>query len=442
MPQRCLFPQFAKRNVFGDIEYRKSREADSSYIGTVSIGTPSQSFPVVMDTGSSDLWVASTQCISCPADTPEFNPSSSSSLKQNTTVTGQSQSVTITYGSGSVRGTLASDTVSMGGFTVNPQTFLVVNQVSSQLLSGNVSGIIGLAFEALASTQATPFWQALANDGQLSSPEMAFWLTRFVDDPQAQNEEPGGEFTLGGTNSSLFKGDIEFQSLQTASGSPTFWLLSVTGVTVQGQSVQIPTGSSALAAIDTGTTLIGGPSQAVASIYSAIPGSQALNGQLEGFYSFPCSTTVNVSMAFGGQSWPISSADMNLGSVQGQQCLGGIFDLNLGSNVGSGGGNPNWVVGDTFLKNVYSVFRANPAAVGFAQLSDTAGGSSGAPLGSIGSATFSQTGLPVPTSSGGSSSTSSVSSASSSKVANIGPLAASLVSSLALSAISGWALLA
>lgn len=101
-------------------------------------------------------------------------------------------------------------------------------------------------------------------------------------------------------------------------------------------------------------------------------------------------------MAFGGQSWPISSADMNLGSVQGQQCLGGIFDLNLGSNVGSGGGNPNWVVGDTFLvsdavhlfiynwisilfqKNVYSVFRANPAAVGFAQLSDTAGGSSGA----------------------------------------------------------------
>lgn len=201
-------------------------------------------------------------------------------------MTGQSQSVTITYGSGSVRGTLASDTVSMGGFTVNPQTFLVVNQVSSQLLSGNVSGIIGLAFEALASTQATPFWQALANDGQLSSPEMAFWLTRFVDDPQAQNEEPGGEFTLGGTNSSLFKGDIEFQSLQTASGSPTFWLLSVTGVTVQGQSVQIPTGSSALAAIDTGTTLIGGPSQAVASIYSAIPGSQALNGQLEGFYSF------------------------------------------------------------------------------------------------------------------------------------------------------------
>jgi cathepsin D len=40
---------------------------------------------------------------------------------------------------------------------------------------------------------------------------------------------------------------------------------------------------------------------------------------------------------------------MNLGSIGGGQCLGGIFDLGLGSQIGSGGGNPSWVVGDTFL---------------------------------------------------------------------------------------------
>lgn len=54
-------------------------------------------------------------------------------------------------------------------------------------------------------------------------------------------------------------------------------------------------------------------------------------------------------MSFGGQSWPISTDDMNLGAVGGGLCLGGIFDLGLGSNIGSGGGNPSWVVGDTFL---------------------------------------------------------------------------------------------
>jgi cathepsin D len=29
---------------------------------------------------------------------------------------------------------------------------------------------------------------------------------------------------------------------------------------------------------------------------------------------------------------------------------------------------PGWIIGDTFLKNVYTVFRANPASVGFAAL--------------------------------------------------------------------------
>ena len=62
-----------------------------------------------------------------------------------------------------------------------------------------------------------------------------------------------------------------------------------------------------------------------------------------------CNTQVNIALAFGGKSWPISNDDMNLGTITADMCLGGIFDLSLGSDVGSGGGNPQWVVGDTFL---------------------------------------------------------------------------------------------
>ncbi|KAJ3490948.1 hypothetical protein NLJ89_g11387 [Agrocybe chaxingu] len=67
---------------------------------------------------------------------------------------------------------------------------------------------------------------------------------------------------------------------------------------------------------------------------------------------------------------------MNFGpeSRGSSQCVGAIFDLTLGSNIVSGSGNPSWVVGDTFLKNVYSVFRATPPSVGFAELSSVAGG--------------------------------------------------------------------
>ena len=61
------------------------------------------------------------------------------------------------------------------------------------------------------------------------------------------------------------------------------WQLAVT---VNGQNVQIPTGPQSLAAIDTGTTLVGGPSEAVQNIFASIPGHQPLDGDLQGFYAF------------------------------------------------------------------------------------------------------------------------------------------------------------
>lgn len=101
-----------------------------------------------------------------------------------------------------------------------------MQQTTNALLDGSVAGIMGLAFQGLASTKAVPFWQALLKNNLLSSPEMSFWLTRFVNDNNAKAEEPGGTLTLGGTNSSLFTGDIQF--LDMPSGvTQTFWLLEM-----------------------------------------------------------------------------------------------------------------------------------------------------------------------------------------------------------------------
>jgi hypothetical protein len=72
--------------------------------------------------------------------------------------------------------------------------------------------------------------------------------------------------------------------------------------------------------------------------------------------------TVNVTVvaiSFGGQTWFISPDDFRLAQISRGQCLGAIFVFT---------GGPGWIVGDTFLKIVYSVFRANPASVGFAAL--------------------------------------------------------------------------
>ncbi|TFK80306.1 acid protease, partial [Polyporus arcularius HHB13444] len=84
-----------------------------------------------------------------------------------------------------------------------------------------------------------------------------------------------------------------------------------------------------------------------------------------GFYSFPCNAVPsNVGFSWGGKSWTISAANMNLGqaSAGSTRCIGAIVghDLGLGTNV--------WLVGDSFMKNVYSVFSFDQNAVGFASL--------------------------------------------------------------------------
>ncbi|KAK7023139.1 peptidase A1 domain-containing protein [Favolaschia claudopus] len=349
------------------------QEGDASYFSTVSIGTPPQTFNVILDTGSSDLFVLDSTCSQC-SNAPLFDSSKSSTFTQQQTT----KPTIISYGSGSVEGFIGTDTVTMGSFTVPSQTFLTVEALDQGLIEGSVSGLIGLAFQGLAETASPPFWQALATGNKLSTPEMAFQLLR----SQSADDQPGGTFTLGGTNSSLFTGSIEFHDLVNAS-PPTFWQVQLQAVTVQGNSVSISTGNAAISAIDTGTTAIGGPTDDVKAIYAAIPNSAPVNQRGgQGFFQFPCSTNINVTLSFGGQAWPISSQDMNLGPVEqgSSMCAGAIFDLTLGSNAGGGG--PSWVIGDTFLKNVYSVFRQNPMAVGFAQLA-----SPGAPAGTDGGAT-------------------------------------------------------
>jgi cathepsin D len=68
----------------------------------------------------------------------------------------------------------------MAGFQVSNQVFAVCEQVSDGLLLSPVSGLLGLGFESIASTRATPFWETLVEDNAWDEPVMAFHLTRHV----------------------------------------------------------------------------------------------------------------------------------------------------------------------------------------------------------------------------------------------------------------------
>lgn len=351
---------------------------DSGYYGSLAIGTPSVSFDVFLDTGSSDLWVAGTSCGSVCNGIPVYDPSISSSFKNT------SQPFHVTYAQGEASGYIATETIEMAGFSVFNQGFAVVNDMSSGFLSTPTSGLLGLAWEPLASTQEMPLWQTLASSGAWDSPLFAVQLTRYTNDTQAQPLEPGGVLNLGYTNSSLYTGSIEYSDM---TSQPSFWEVPLTSVTVQG--VSIPIGTSVAAAIDTGTSNIGAPSDVIKAIYDQIPNSKAASGSWAGYYQFPCSTSVTVTFSFGGSTWAMAPADFSYTTIGSQQCIGTFFE--------SSQSNPSWILGDSFLKNVYTVFRYDPPAVGFAALSEVAvaeNGVNGAavPSATIGSATAAVTG--------------------------------------------------
>ncbi|CAL1694108.1 unnamed protein product [Somion occarium] len=342
-------------NLLTDLQF------DSSYFGSIAVGTPPTTFNVILDTGSSDLWLSTSTSESTSRqgqdNIPQYNPSLNDTFS-------------IQYGSGAAKGVLGKDTVQFSGFQVTGQTFGLVTQTTAQLLSTPLSGLMGLAFEDIASSGATPFWQTLVNTpGTLDSPLMAFQLSRYTNVTDAQPLEPGGTFNIGAVNSSLYTGDIDYQN--TPDGSPGYWILELTSMSVQGNSISLPSGEGAWAAIDTGTTGVGMPAEIVQNIFAQVPGSQPAGGQFDGYYTYPCSTNIDAQVGFGNSSnrWTISSADFAFQQLEDGSCLGAFFEL----PSSSGTTTPPIIIGDTFLKNVYSVFRAsNPPSVGFATLSSTA----------------------------------------------------------------------
>lgn len=95
--------------------------ANVEYFGTISIGVPKQFFSVIFDTGSSNLWVPS---LDCPCTVNHRGYKSNDSVRSNLT---GSESFSIAYVSGTVRGSSVRDNVGLGEIEILRQDFLQVH---------------------------------------------------------------------------------------------------------------------------------------------------------------------------------------------------------------------------------------------------------------------------------------------------------------------------
>lgn len=152
----------------------------------ISIGTPRQEFQLLLDTGSSDLWVRSSET----GETPSFDFESSSTYQAN------KSSFEINYVSSSMSGWWATDDVEIAGATIVDQQFGIANSSSSG------KGILGIGLMAIESNsnKYPNVPQSLVDQGFIAQNCYSLWLNDL--------NESTGSILFGGVDSDKYTGSL------------------------------------------------------------------------------------------------------------------------------------------------------------------------------------------------------------------------------------------
>ncbi|EKM48967.1 uncharacterized protein PHACADRAFT_265944 [Phanerochaete carnosa HHB-10118-sp] len=310
--------------------------------GGVSVGTPLSAFTVDFDTGSSDFFLPGPDCTENCEGHKVFETG------QSSTAVDQHKTFEIEFADDStVSGEIFTDTVNLAGLTATKQAVVAATQYSSGFAIANSppDGLLGLAFESIASTGDSPVFQTLVTQGQTT--ESVFGVTLL---------DNGGELFLGGTDTTAFTGSLAFANL-IVTDPPAFWEITASGVSVGSRRV-VTEAQDAI--VDTGTTLLIVDPNSANEIFAAIPGAENAERTLgEGFFTIPCDEIPSdVSFTVAGKAFTLSADTLNFGQLEegSSQCVAGI----MGADEGF------WILGDVFLRNLYTEFDFGNLRVGFA----------------------------------------------------------------------------
>jgi hypothetical protein len=310
---------------------------NAQYYGSVTVGTPPQTFNVIYDTGSANLWVPNKKVGLVGLLKHKYDSSKSSTYVKNGT------DFKIQYGSGPVSGYWSEDTISIGGMPVKQQTFAEVTDAKGLGFAygiGKFDGILGLGWDTISVDHVpTPFGN-LVKSGQLAAPEFAFYLG---------NNQPG-TLIIGGTDKSHYTGDFSYVPLK----KEDYWRINLDGVKFGGESAS----TCKDAIVDSGTSLLAGPKADVAAIAKKA-GAKLILGKE---YTIDCSkisTLPALTFTLGGKDYTFEGKDYVIQSAS--TCLFAMMGIDVPAPHG-----PLWILGDVFMRKYYTVFDWGNKRLGFA----------------------------------------------------------------------------
>lgn len=330
-------------NLYAYPEVKIHNYMDAQYYGDIGIGTPVQTFGVVFDTGSSNLWVPSKECRLSPACYvhKHFDAAQSSTYKANGT------KFNITYGSGGVVGFVGQDTVDFAGLKAENALFGQITKLEGvSFLASKFDGILGMAWSTISVEGMPLIFDLLVKQGKVEGNSFSFYLTK-------KAGQDGSALVLGGVNSKYYTGDFKYYPLS----ATDYWRVEMTDVIFNGTSYKV--GSKLTGIIDTGTSVIVGPSKVVDDMTKGFGPGKEKQVDCNTLPSLP-----NLEFKFGNDSYVLKPEDYIL-QVQelGQTiCIVGIMGMDLPPQLGEA-----FIIGDSFIKTFYTHFDVENKRVGFAR---------------------------------------------------------------------------
>ncbi len=319
---------------------------NAQYYGEINIGTPGQSFNVIFDTGSSNLWVPSSQCKKC-SNHKLYDHTKSNSYQSNGT------NFNIQYGSGNVNGFISSDTVTLGDFKVPNIEFAEVTKEPGLVFKeSKFDGIMGLAWKSISVDDIEPVFNQMIDSHIIQNKIFSFYLS--------SDMNTNGELIFGGYNKKRVKNGIFYVPLT----SETYWEINMKSLTIINQSMI----SINRAIVDTGTSLLVGPTQDIKNLADMIGAKHIFLNKNE--YKYPCDKInelpkIDIELCNDSKKCKIFELypnDYIIRQSLGNQtmCLLGFTGMDIPEPNG-----PLFILGDIFIRKFYTIFDVGNKRIGF-----------------------------------------------------------------------------
>ncbi|QRV98205.1 aspartyl protease [Ceratobasidium sp. AG-Ba] len=347
-------------------------------IYTSTVRVKGKDLVLQVDTGSSDTWVY---------------PTSATRDVFSDAVVYTDLPIKLSYGRGSVSGYVSQLTMDFAGYTVQNQSILLVqDQEDMSLIEANLTnGLLGLGFDTLSqiantvngATAGQTWGRTILSNIFISDPTTPNHIAFRLDRTDDGNTTDVGAFDVGTFASGLeaINNTAEIPIFSSSSQANLYWNVLVDGVTLNGKAqtlkstvnggTQTPPAGKVSAVLDTGYSLPQLSPDLAHAIYTAMGGTLVEDGT-NTTYAVPCMAEAQLAFSIGGHTIPIHPLDLTQVTTVTTTDRSKNFTMCQNAfqpfSSNAGGGEVDYILGDAFLRNVYSLYDYGDFIQGFSGL--------------------------------------------------------------------------